>query len=118
MDISQALAEILNHPRILSAGMVLTHYGMVRSFDLQRREVLSLTVEPDRERAEIIRRQLLTRPGIVEIVIRLNSGKLKPGDPIMLVAVAGETRDQVFPIMQELIERLKKEASRKIEETV
>jgi molybdopterin synthase catalytic subunit len=69
------------------------------------------------DKAEIIRQDLLSRPGIVDIQIRLNSGTLKPGDPIMLAVVAGETRDKIFPVMEELIERLKKEASQKTEKT-
>jgi molybdopterin synthase catalytic subunit len=116
-DFNAAMAEIQSHPRILDAGMVLLHYGLVRSFNLQGQTVISLEVRPDTAKAESIRRELLQRPGMVEIVVRLNSGVLQPGDPIMLVAVAGETRDHVFPVMEELIERLKKEASVKTEKT-
>lgn len=118
MNVSEVLNRVLSHPRILNAGMVLTHLGLVRSFNLKGETVTVLEVEPDREKAEAIRRELLTRPGIVDIVIELNAGRLKPGDPVMVAAVAGETRDHVFPVIQELIERLKKEASRKREETV
>ena len=116
-DFNATMAEIQGHPRILDAGMVLLHYGLVRSFNLEGQTVVSLEVQPDLAKAEAIRRELLERPGMVEIIIRLNNGLLKPGEPIMMVAVAGETRDLVFPVMEELIERLKKEASVKTETT-
>jgi molybdopterin synthase catalytic subunit len=116
-DFNAAVAEIQGHPRILDAGMVLMHYGLVRSFNLQGQTVISLDVQTNTDQAENIRRELVQRPGIIEIVVRLNQGLLKPGDPIMLAAVAGETRDLVFPVMEELIERLKKEASVKKEQT-
>jgi len=118
MDINAMMADILAHPRIKDAGMVLTHLGLVRSFNLKGQTVTQLAVEPDLDRAEAIRRELLERPGIIEIAVRLNSGTLSPGEWIMLVAVAGETRDKVFPVLEELIERIKREASRKQETTV
>ena len=88
-DFNAAVAEIQGHPRILDAGMVLMHYGLVRSFNLQGQTVISLDVQTDTDQAENIRRELVQRPGIIEIVVRLNQGLLKPGDPIMLAAVAG-----------------------------
>ncbi|MBU2551693.1 MAG: molybdenum cofactor biosynthesis protein MoaE [Proteobacteria bacterium] len=115
MDLNATLAEIRSHPRFNDAGMVLFHVGVVRGFDLNGRTVTRLDVAVDEARAEAIRAEMLERPGIVEIVIRLESGSLRPGDPIMLAAVAGETRDHVFPVMTRLIERLKAEASRKTE---
>lgn len=115
MDINAVLNDLQNHPRIKDAGMVLFHLGLVRSFDLQGRTVASMDVRHDAEKAEEIRRELLSRPGIVEITINLNNGDLVPGQPVMLVAVAGETRDKVFPVLQELIERIKKEAAVKKE---
>ncbi|MEW5721981.1 MAG: molybdenum cofactor biosynthesis protein MoaE [Thermodesulfobacteriota bacterium] len=116
-DIAAALAEIQEHPRLNQAGMVLVHYGLVRGFDLSGRPVQSLTVNHDAEKIEALRREFLARPGIVEILVRTNSGVLRAGEMIMLVAVAGETRDKVFPVMMELIDRMKGEASVKSEET-
>ena len=118
MDLNQALAEINSHPMIKNAGMVLMHLGLVRSFNLDGQKVTGLEVKVDQSRAEDIRRELLGRPGIVEILVQLNSGRLEVGEPIMLAAVAGETRDVVFPVITELIERLKKEASEKKEDVL
>ena len=116
MDVAEVLAEIQKHPRILDAGMILTHLGRVRSFSLKGGRVLKLRVRHDEAKAEAIRRELLSSPGVVDIVIRLNQGVLEPGDPIMICAVAGETRPDVFPVMERLIARLKAEASDKTEE--
>ena len=116
-DLNAALAEIQNHPNFLDAGMVLFHFGVVRSFNLKGETVKTLEVRPDRAKADAIRAEILQRNGIVDVVIHLNSGVLRPGDPIMLAAVAGHTRDIVIPVMSELIERLKAEASEKKETT-
>ena len=118
MDLNAVLKEMESHPRIGEAGMILVHLGRVRAFDLEGRAVTSLHLEHDHDRAEAIRADLLDRPGVVEILIRLNSGHLSLGDPIMIAAVAGQTRQQVFPVLEELIDRLKKEAVRKREDLV
>ena len=116
MDVDAVLKKMESHPRISEAGMILVHLGRVRAFDLEGRAVTSLYLEHDHDRAEAIRAELIDRPGVVEILIRLNSGRLVIGDPIMIAAVAGQTRQQVFPVLEELIDRLKKEAVRKKEE--
>ena len=115
MDIAAALKKMQTHPGIQNAGMILTHLGMVRSFNLAGETVTSLGIAVDLEVCENIRREFLAKPGIVDIAIEMNTGLLKPGDPIMLVAVAGDTRDHVFPALQGIIERLKKDASKKTE---
>ena len=115
MDLDRILAEIRGHPRIKDAGMVLFHVGLVRSFSLKGFSVDRLEVRVDRERAEELRQELLQRPGMVDIRLRLFEGDLAVGDPIMVVAVAGDTRETVFPVLQELVERLKKECSQKRE---
>lgn len=115
MDINKVVAEIRNHPDIKNAGMVLVHLGLVRSFNLKGQKVDALNVKPDLDKAEKIRTELLKRKGVVEVVVRLNEGELTVGDPIMIAAVAGDTRETVFPVLQELIERIKTEASEKKE---
>ena len=114
-DPAALLAEISRHPGLGRAGMALTHLGVVRETSLSGGLVTSLEVRHDRDKAEAVRREMLARPGIVDVIIHLWDGLLKPGDPIMMAAVLGETREHVFPVMTELIERLKKEAARKQE---
>jgi len=96
--------------------MVLVHLGQVRSSDLEGRPVRRLYLEHDQDRAEALRAEMLGRPGIVEIVIRLGEGWLELGQPIMIAAVAGRTRGEVFPVLEELVDRLKGEAVSKKEE--
>ena len=116
MEISQVMNEIMNHPHFDQAGMVLTHFGVVRSVNLEGRRVAALTVHHDLEKIEALKAEMLQKPGIVDIVYRVYQGRLTPGQPIMLVAVAGSTRDKVFPVLEAMIDRIKKEGSAKTEE--
>ncbi len=109
MDLNAIMTEIRNNPDFSRAGMVLIHYGVVRSFDLKGREVESLEIEVHPERVEEIKTEMLNRPGIVEIIVGFNPGRLKVGEPIMVAAVAGGTRPQVFPVLEELVDKLKRE---------
>ncbi len=117
MDLNAVLTEIKSRPDFARAGMVLIHLGLVRACDLEGQRVKSLIVRHDRTRAEAIRREMVKRPGIVEIILHLHDGWLEVGEPIMLAAVAGRTRGEVIPVLSELIDRLKKEAVSKEEET-
>ena len=116
MDLNAIMAEIRSSPEFSRAGMVLIHYGLVRSFDLKGRAVDHLEIEVQEDRAEEIRAEMLKRPGIVEIVVRFNPGRLRIGDPIMVAAVAGGTRPEVFPVLKELIDKLKREGVTKVEQ--
>ena len=116
MEINQVMNEIMNHPRFDEAGMVLTHFGVVRAFNLKGQKVAALNVHHDLEIIEALKAEMLQKPGIVDIVYRVNHGRLTPGQPIMLVAVAGSTRDKVFPVLEEMVDRIKKEGSGKSEE--
>ena len=118
MDLNKIMAEIQANPDFSQAGMVLIHYGVVRSFDLEGRQVESLYLEVHQDKADRIRAEMLKKPGIVDIVVRFNPGHLKVGDFIMLAAVAGGTRPQVFPVLEELVDRLKKEGVTKVQQFV
>lgn len=110
MDLNAVLAKIKQHPEINRAGMIAFHYGLVRGHELDGRLTAGLEVTHDPEIAEKIKADMLARPGVVDIVYQFNDGKLKVGDPIMLVAAAGETREIVFPVLTEMVNRLKDEA--------
>ncbi len=118
MDLNAVMARVQATPNFSRAGMVLIHLGVVRSFDLQGRDIETLEIKVNRERAEEIRTEMLDRPGIVEIIVEFNPGRLKVGDPIMLAAVAGGTRPEVFPVLKDLVDKLKREGVEKTERLV
>jgi molybdopterin synthase catalytic subunit len=54
-------------------------------------------------------------PGIVEVLVETNEGHLKVGDDILALAVGGDIRENVFPALIEIVNRIKKEAVKKKE---
>jgi molybdopterin synthase catalytic subunit len=54
-------------------------------------------------------------PGIVEVLVDINEGRLKVGDEILFVAVGGDIRENVFNALIKVVDLIKKKASHKRE---
>jgi molybdopterin synthase catalytic subunit len=96
-------------------GMVACHNGVVRATSRDGRNVRGLEIEADRDRLETILLEMNGREGIVEVAVHLFEGYRKVGEDVMFVAVAGDIREHVFPVLEETVERIKKEVTRKKE---
>ena len=112
MDISKTIAEMKKNPAFAeNVGMVLIHNGVVRAWSRKTREGgTALEVTPDQAKVEAIRREFLQRPGIFDIVIEAKSGRFQPGDDLLFIIVAGDIRENVKPVLGELLDRIKSEA--------
>ncbi len=112
MDISKTIQELKQEPGFTdNVGMVLVHNGTVRGWSRKgHKTVTSITVTPDLAKMEAIRAELEKRPGIFRIVTKANAGKLLPGDDVLFLIVAGDIRENVKPVLAELLDRIKSEA--------
>lgn len=119
MDISQTIATLKQRPDFTDkVGMVLIHNGTVRSWSRQdRQRVTALEAEVDQEKIAELRQEYLNRPGIYEILIKANSGRFQPGDDLLFILVAGDLRENIKPVLAELLDRIKAEAVTKNEVT-
>ena len=95
--------------------MVLIHNGTVRNTSRNGSAVGTLTVKPDRSKLAEIVETMKRKPGIIEIVAEVNEGRLEPGEDIMIIAVAGDYRENVFPVLREMIELVKSNVTEKKE---
>lgn len=116
MDIGKIIKELKNHPKSSKMGMIATHLGLVRETSLSESDpVKSIRVVFDQDAIAAIVEDARKEPGIVEVVVETRGGELKVGDEIMAVAVGGDIRDNVFPVLINTVNRIKKEGSRKEE---
>ncbi|MEJ2032196.1 MAG: molybdenum cofactor biosynthesis protein MoaE [Deltaproteobacteria bacterium] len=117
MDITRAIAAMKAKPDFTEkVGMVLVHNGVVRAWSrTDTRLVIGLEVSPDQEKIEAIREELLRRPGIFDIIVEAKSGRFRPGDDLLFLIVAGDIRENVKPVLSELLDRIKGEAITKKE---
>jgi molybdopterin synthase catalytic subunit len=117
MDINKTIQELKKRPEFTdNVGMILIHNGVVRNWSRKdRATVAALEVTPDLEKIEALRREYLRRDGIFEIIVKAYSGTFQPGDDLLYIIVAGDIRENIKPVLAELLDRIKSEAVTKKE---
>jgi molybdopterin synthase catalytic subunit len=112
MDLSDLLGKLKQEPEFTdNVGMVLIHNGVVRGWSRKdRTPVRRIRVTPDRERMEQLRSEFESRPGIFRVIVQAAAGELLPGDDLLYIIVAGDIRENVKPVLSELLDRIKAEA--------
>lgn len=115
MDISHLIKEIKGHPKYPSVGMIVCHNGVVRSTSRDGKLVSGMRVTFDRSRLKSLLNQYKKSPGIVEILVEIKEGTLQVGDDIMYVVVAGDKRENVFPVLEDVVHSIKEQVVKKIE---
>jgi len=115
MDLQHLIATIKARPDYHRVGMIACHNGVVRSTARDGRQVEGLNIEVDRELLMRILAEQRRRPGIIEVLAHVFEGARQVGDDVMLVAVAGDIRENVFPVLVETVEELKRLVTHKEE---
>lgn len=117
MDINKAIKELKQNPKFTdNVGMILIHNGVVRSWSRKdRSQVTALEVTPDFAKIETLRQEFIQKEGIFDIIIEAYSGTFQPGDDLLYIIVAGDIRDNIKPVLADLLDRVKTEAISKKE---
>ena len=96
------------------AGAIALFIGLVRGETLKGDKVQKLELEAYEEKAnEILAsicNDLKKKKGIVDVQIHHLLGEFSVGEELVYVLVAGAHRRNVFPVLEEAVERYKKEA--------
>ncbi|HYB92772.1 MAG TPA: molybdenum cofactor biosynthesis protein MoaE [archaeon] len=113
ISLDDIIQTVRKNPRIKEAGAISCFIGIVRGRS-KGTKVNKLYFEAYKEQAEKslakISSDLMKKPGIVDVLIHHMTGTLKVGENIVFVVVAGKSRKDVFPVVAEAVERLKREA--------
>ncbi|MEF2146409.1 MAG: molybdenum cofactor biosynthesis protein MoaE [Desulfovibrionaceae bacterium] len=117
MDISKAIAELKKEPGFAdNVGMILIHNGVVRGWSRKdKTPVSAVEVHPDHARISELVQEYQSRPGIWRIIAKANEGRLSTGDDLLFIIVAGDIRENVKPVLSEILDRIKSEAVVKTE---
>lgn len=91
-------------------GMIVCHNGVVRATSRQGEPAEYLDIDVKQEAWDGILNEMRASPGIAAIEAHLFTGRRLVGQDVMLVAVAGDIRENVFPVLEETVNRLKREA--------
>ena len=103
-----------NRPDSEKIGAIALFIGLVRGETLKGGKVKKLKLEAYEERAnEILSgicNDLKKKQGIVDVQIHHLLGEFSVGEDLVYVLVAGAHRRNVFSVLEEAVERYKKEA--------
>jgi molybdopterin synthase catalytic subunit len=91
-------------------GMIVCHNGVVRATTRAGLPVEYLDIDVDRAVWEKILDEARHVAGIAAIEAHLFTGRRQVGEDVMLVVVAGDIRENVFPVLEKTVNGLKKEA--------
>lgn len=113
-----SLLDIVNdvkaQPGFSKAGAIATFVGVVRGENPKGEEVHKLVLEAYEEKADEtlarICNDLKKKPGVVDVQIHHLFGEFDVGEDLVYVVVAGAHRKEVFSVLEEAVERYKKEA--------
>jgi len=117
MDISQTIAELKKEPGFTEhVGMILVHNGVVRGWSRKdHSDVVAVEITPDHEKIKALCAEHQKRPGIFRAFAVAKGGLLKPGDDALFIVVAGDIRENIKPVLADLLDRIKSEAMTKRE---
>jgi len=108
------IKNVKSKPDIQKAGAIALFIGIGRGETLNHEKVQKLELEAYEEKAnEILSNicsELRERQGIVDVQIHHLLGEFNVGEDLVYVLVAGAHRRNVFPVLEEAVERYKKEA--------
>jgi molybdopterin synthase catalytic subunit len=96
------------------AGAITLFIGVVREEDKKGERVEKLELEAYEEKAnqtlERICEDLRKKPGVTDVQIHHLLGEFAAGEDLVYVLVAGSHRQNIFPVLEEAVERYKSEA--------
>ena len=112
-SLSELLQSIKGKEDFRRAGAIAIFIGVVRGETVDGENVEGLELESYEEEANnvlgVICENLKKREGIVDVQIHHFVGKFSVGEDLVYVVVAGGHRQKVFGVLEEAVERYKRE---------
>lgn len=96
-------------------GMIACHNGVARGTSRSGEPAEYLDIDVDSAAWEHVLEEMRAEPGIAAVEAYLFTGRRNVGDDVMFIAVAGDIRENVLPVLEKTLNRLKKEAVKKRE---
>ena len=117
MSLDRIVKDIKSRPGYSeNVGMIALHNGTVREWSRNgHKKVIAVEVFANELKVGEICQEVGTMPGIFAVTAEPQQGRLKPGDDLLYLAVAGDVREHVLPAFETLLNRIKSEAVEKRE---
>ncbi|MCD6320529.1 MAG: molybdenum cofactor biosynthesis protein MoaE [Candidatus Desulfofervidaceae bacterium] len=116
LSLDRLVEKIRCHSDFDKVGMIACHLGVVRGSSRQGQPVKRMEVRVNQKVIREIIDEAKREPGIIEILVEVQGGVLRVGESVMAVAVAGDFREHVFPVLERVVNLIKQKAVLKKEE--
>jgi molybdopterin synthase catalytic subunit len=113
--LNDLISKIKEQVDFAKVGMIACHNGVARGTSRAGQPVEYLDIAVDERAWESVLGQMRAEPGIAAVEAYLFTGRRFVGDDVMFIAVAGDIRENVLPVLEKAINRFKKEAVKKQE---
>lgn len=114
ITLPELFKNVKKNPNFHKAGAVAVFVGLVRGETSEGDVVKKLELEAYEEKAnEVLAKicdELKKRDGVIDVQIHHLLGEFDVSEDVVYVLVAGAHRHNVFPVLEEAVERYKKEA--------
>jgi molybdopterin synthase catalytic subunit len=108
--LNDLVEKIKREMDVSKVGMIACHNGIVRGTSRAGEPAEYLDVEVDADTWERVLQEMRSEPGISFVEAYLFTGRRYVGSDLMYIAVAGDIRENVLPVLERTLNRLKKEA--------
>lgn len=115
LNVLDLVTKIKRETDPAKVGMIACHNGVVRGTSREGVPAQYLDIDINRRAWDAIVQEMRAQPGIAAIEAHLFTGRRQIGEDVLLVAVAGDIRENVFPVLEKTVNRLKQEAVLKSE---
>jgi len=113
-SLSKLMKSVKDKKDFQKAGAITLFIGVVRGETLKGEKVQKLEIEAYEEKANEVLANICSdlkkSEGIVDVQIHHLLGEFSVGEDLVYVLVAGSHRKNVFPVLEEAVDRYKKEA--------
>lgn len=114
LSLLDLLKSVRDRPDFHKAGALALFIGVVRGETLGGETVKKLELEAYEEKANEVLgnicEELREREGVIDVQIHHFVGEFDVSEDLVYVVVAGAHRQNVFPVLEETVERYKAEA--------
>lgn len=112
-SLSDLINNTMKSENYSKAGAIAQFIGVVRGETIKGEKVIKLEIEAYEEKAnEVLNNiceELSNKNGIVNVQIHHLIGEFDVGDALVYISVTGSHRTDVFPVLNEAVERYKSE---------
>jgi molybdopterin synthase catalytic subunit len=114
LSLSDLLKKVRSNSGFHKVGALGIFVGVVRGETPRGEKVRKLELEAYQEKADEVLgnicKELRKKAGVIDVQVHHFLGEFDVGDDLVYVVVAGVHRHNVFPVLEEAVERYKREA--------